>query len=91
VGQTEAVPEPAPSEGPDRQRLIDLWHRRRRRSFAFAAALLFGYAGFIASLAFRSDWLGRFVVPNLSLAIVLGFVIVIAAFALTWIYPRHGR
>jgi len=44
------------------------------------------YVGFILLIAFNKPLLGRPVVPGLSLGMLLGALVIVVAWVLTWIY-----
>jgi uncharacterized membrane protein (DUF485 family) len=49
------------------------------------------YFGFIAMIAFQRDVLARLVIPGLSLGILLGALVIIASWLLTWYYVRWAN
>ena len=49
------------------------------------------YFGFILLVAFNKPLLGRVIAPGLSLGILLGFAVIIAAWVLTWVYVRWAN
>jgi uncharacterized membrane protein (DUF485 family) len=49
------------------------------------------YFGFIALIAFDKPLLARIVVPGLSLGILLGALVIVASWLLTWIYVRWAN
>lgn len=46
------------------------------------------YFGFVLLIAFNREMLGRRVVPGLSLGILLGALVIVASWLLTWFYVR---
>ena len=49
------------------------------------------YFGFILLVAYAKPLLGRVVVPGLSLGILLGALVIVAAWVLIWIYVRWAN
>ena len=76
----------ASADAADRLRALA---RARARIAAILTIAMTGiYFGFILLIAFRRDVLGRLVVPGLSLGILLGALVIVGAWVLTWIYVR---
>lgn len=59
---------------------------RWRVAIALTAAMLVAYFGFILLVAFDKPLMGRPVMPGLSLGILLGVLVILAAWVLTGIY-----
>ncbi|HXE81632.1 MAG TPA: DUF485 domain-containing protein [Vicinamibacterales bacterium] len=59
---------------------------RRRVTGALTAAMMALYFGFILLVAFDKALLGRLVAPGLSLGILLGVLVIVAAWVLVGIY-----
>ena len=49
------------------------------------------YFGFIALIAFRKPLLGRLLAPGLSLGILLGALVIVCSWLLTWVYVRWAN
>ena len=49
------------------------------------------YVGFILLVAYHKPLLGTIVVPGLSLGILLGALVIVAAWILIWIYVRWAN
>ena len=60
--------------------------RRLRVALALTAAMLVVYFGFILLIAFAKDFLSRTVTDGLSVGMALGVVVILATWALTWVY-----
>lgn len=69
-------------------RLRALARARMRVAVLLTAAMIAIYFGFILLIAFRRDVLARLVMPGLSLGILLGALVIVASWLLTWIYVR---
>ena len=65
-----------------------LARRRWRIAIALTAAMIIIYFGFIALIAFDKDLLGRRIGTGLSLGILLGALVIVASWLLTWFYVR---
>jgi uncharacterized membrane protein (DUF485 family) len=66
--------------------LEDLAARRFRVAIWLTAAMLVVYFAFILLIAFDKELLARKVTDGLSLGILLGVIVVLATWVLTWIY-----
>ena len=64
---------------------------RWRIAIALTAAMMFFYFGFILLVAYAKPLLGRLIVPGLSLGILLGALVIVAAWVLIWIYVRWAN
>ncbi|HEX2044441.1 MAG TPA: DUF485 domain-containing protein [Gaiellaceae bacterium] len=69
-----------------RNSLEELARRRLRVALILTAAMLVVYFAFILLIAFDKELLGRTLTDGLSLGILLGVLVVLATWALTWIY-----
>lgn len=81
-------PTPAAAVPPDAAALA---RARWRVAATLTAAMVCVYFGFIALVAWRRDWLGAPLGPGLSVGIVLGALVIVAAWVLTWVYVRWTR
>lgn len=61
---------------------------RGRIAVALTAIMIAIYFGFILLIAYRRDVLARLVLPGLSLGILLGALVIVASWLLTWYYVR---
>ena len=76
----------------DRDARLDALHAARRRvATVLTAATVALYFGFILLIAFNKPLLGRLLAPGLSLGIVLGALVIVGAWLLTWIYVRWAN
>lgn len=74
--------------GDSTTRLRSLAAARARIAGILTAAMIAIYFGFILLIAFRKDVLARLVMPGLSLGILLGALVILASWLLTWFYVR---
>lgn len=72
-------------------RLRDLDRARWRIALALTGATVLLYFGFIVLVAFGRPLLARQIVPGLSLGILLGALVIVASWILTWIYVRWAN
>ena len=73
------------------EQLKELDDARWRIAIALTIAMMVLYFGFILLVAYAKPLLGRIVVPGLSLGILLGALVIIAAWVLIWIYVRWAN
>ena len=59
---------------------------RWRIAVSLTVAMMAAYFGFILLVAFNKPLLGSTVMPGLSLGMLLGALVIVVAWALTWIY-----
>ena len=64
---------------------------RWRIAVALTVAMMVLYFGFILLVAYAKPLLARIVVPGLSLGILLGALVIVAAWVLIWIYVRWAN
>lgn len=70
------------------QAVTDLAAERWRFSLWLTVAMMVIYFGFILLIAYNKPLLGTLIAPGLSLGIVLGAFVIIAAWVLIYIYIR---
>jgi uncharacterized membrane protein (DUF485 family) len=76
----------------DRQAaLAALAARRWRVALGLTAAMIALYFGFIALIAYARPVLARRLTPGLSLGIVLGALVIVCSWLLTWVYVRWAN
>ena len=73
------------------QALRALAKSRWRVAITLTAAMVAVYFGFIALIAFRKPLLGRQLVPGLSVGILLGVLVIVSTWVLTWTYVRWAN
>jgi uncharacterized membrane protein (DUF485 family) len=64
---------------------------RWRIALTLTGAMMLLYFGFILLVAYAKPLLGSIVVPGLSLGILLGALVIVAAWVLIWIYVRWAN
>jgi len=64
---------------------------RWRIALSLTIAMMVVYFGFILLVAFNKPLLGRLIVPGLSVGVLLGALVIVAAWVLTWIYVRWAN
>ena len=72
-------------------RLRDLDRARWRMTLTLTGATVLLYFGFIVLVAFGRSILAIQVTPGLSLGILLGALVIVASWILTWIYVRWAN
>ena len=64
---------------------------RWRIAVTLSAAMMVAYFGFILLVAFNKPLLGRVVTSGLSLGMLIGMLVIVVAWALTWVYVRWAN
>jgi uncharacterized membrane protein (DUF485 family) len=64
---------------------------RWRVAIALTAAMMILYFGFILLIAYNKPLLARLVTPGLSVGILSGALVIVAAWVLIWIYVRWAN
>jgi uncharacterized membrane protein (DUF485 family) len=64
---------------------------RWRIAVSLTVAMMVIYFGFILLVAFNKPLLGTLVADGLSLGVLLGALVILAAWMLTWIYVRWAN
>lgn len=75
----------------DHARLAALGAARWRIAGVLTLLMILIYFGFILLIAYRRDFLGQLVAPGLSLGILLGALVIVASWLLTWVYVRWAN
>ena len=73
------------------ERLRDLARRRSRIAIGLTALVFAIYFGFIGAVAWARPLLGALLAPGLSVGIVLGALVIVASWLLTWVYVRWAN
>ena len=66
-------------------------NQRRRVAGSLTIAMMVIYFGFILLIAYAKPLLTTLVVPGLSLGILLGALVIVAAWVLIWVYVRWAN
>jgi uncharacterized membrane protein (DUF485 family) len=75
----------------DEDALATLHARRWRVAIALTMAMVANYFGFIALVAWRKPLLATPIVPGLTLGILLGALVIVVSWVLTWVYVRWAN
>ena len=73
------------------ERLRALAAAQWRIAVTLTGTMVAVYFGFILLIAYQKPLLGRLVVPGLSVGILLGALVIVATWLLTWIYVRWAN
>ena len=80
-----------PHRAASSERLHRLAAARWRVALALTSAMMAVYFGFILLVAFDKPLLGKVVAPGLSFGMLLGVLVIVAAWVLTWVYVRWAN
>lgn len=69
----------------------DLAARRWRVAIGLTLAVIVIYFGFIALIAYRKELMGTLIVPGLTAGILLGALVIVSSWLLTWGYVRWAN
>lgn len=72
-------------------RIRELARRRWRMAIGLTLTMVMLYFGFIALIAFNKPLLARKVTEGLSLGILLGALVIVASWLLTWFYVHWAN
>ncbi|HKG92274.1 MAG TPA: DUF485 domain-containing protein [Gemmatimonadaceae bacterium] len=72
-------------------RLRRLAATRWRIAILLTLAMVAIYFGFIALIAYDKTLMGSLVTPGLSLGILLGALVIVVSWVLTWVYVRWAN
>jgi len=72
-------------------RLRALSAARRRVAITLTVSVIAIYFGFISLIAWNKPLLGRLLAPGLSLGILLGALVIVSCWVLTWVYVRWAN
>lgn len=75
----------------DDSRLRALAAARRRVALALTSAVMLVYFGFISLIAWNKPLLGTELTSGLSLGILLGALVIVVCWLLTWAYVRWAN
>ncbi|MEX2282564.1 MAG: DUF485 domain-containing protein [Gemmatimonadota bacterium] len=71
--------------------LQELARKRGRIAGVLTAAMIAIYFGFVALIAYNKPLLARRITPGLSVGILLGVLVIVGSWVLTWIYVRWAN
>jgi uncharacterized membrane protein (DUF485 family) len=80
-----------PSSTDSRTAIASLSAARWRVALLLTSAMMVLYFGFILLVAFGKPLLGRQIASGLSVGILLGALVIVAAWVLIWIYTRWAN
>jgi uncharacterized membrane protein (DUF485 family) len=76
----------------DRQKALEALARAQwRLALRLTAAMMAVYFGFVLLVAYAKPLLGTQLAPGLSLAMLLGALVIVSAWALIWVYVRWAN
>jgi uncharacterized membrane protein (DUF485 family) len=64
---------------------------RWRIAVSLTVAMVAIYFGFILLIAYDKPLMGRLLMPGLSLGVLLGALVIVASWLLTWVYVRWAN
>jgi uncharacterized membrane protein (DUF485 family) len=64
---------------------------RWRIAVSLTVAMVAIYFGFILLIAYDKPLMGRLIAPGLSVGIVLGALVIVLSWVLTWVYVRWAN
>ncbi|MGQ0765622.1 MAG: DUF485 domain-containing protein [Gemmatimonadota bacterium] len=73
------------------ERLRRLARSRARVATLLTAAMIVIYFGFILLIAFNKPLMGRLLTPGLSVGVLMGALVIVASWILTWVYIRWAN
>ena len=73
------------------EKLRALTRARARIAGALTAAMILLYFGFIGLIAFNRELLARPITAGLSLGILIGALVIVISWLLTWVYVRWAN
>jgi len=68
-----------------------LARRRWRVALGLTTLMVLVYFGFVLLVAWDKPFMGRLLTPGLSVGILLGALVIVAAWVLTWVYVRWAN
>ena len=64
---------------------------RWRVALALTLLMVLNYFGFVALIAFNKPLMARLIAPGLSVGILLGALVIVVSWVLTWAYVRWAN
>jgi len=71
--------------------LAALHQRRWRLAITLTAIMVIVYFGFIVLIAYHKEFMGTLIMPGLSVGILAGALVIVAAWLLTLVYVRWAN
>ena len=68
-----------------------LHERRWRLAITLTAVMVVVYFGFIALIAYQKSFMATVITPGLTVGILLGALVIVIAWSLTWGYVRWAN
>ncbi len=68
-----------------------LSRQRWRFATSLSAIMIVVYFGFVLLIAFDKPLVGRIIAPGLSVGVLLGALVIVVAWIVTWIYVRWAN
>jgi uncharacterized membrane protein (DUF485 family) len=68
-----------------------LSRQRWRIATSLSAVMIVVYFGFVLLIAFDKPFVGTIIAPGLSVGVLLGALVIVAAWIVTWIYVRWAN
>ena len=68
-----------------------LSRQRWRIAISLSAVIVVTYFGFVLLIAFDKPLVGTIIAPGLSAGVLLGALVIVAAWIVTWIYVRWAN
>ncbi len=73
------------------QRLLELSARRTRIAVSLTVAMIVLYFGFILLIAYNKPLMASLIAPGLTVGILLGALVIVISWLLTWGYVRWAN
>ncbi|MFN8582052.1 MAG: DUF485 domain-containing protein [Gemmatimonadaceae bacterium] len=71
--------------------LRDLARERMRYALSLTIAMIAIYFGFILLIAYNKPLMGSLITPGLSVGILMGALVIVVSWVLTWVYVRWAN
>ena len=71
--------------------LQELASARARIATILTLAMIVLYFGFVTLIAYNKPLMGKLIVPGLSVGILLGVLVIVGSWLLTWVYVRWAN
>ena len=71
--------------------LQELASARARIATILTLAMIVLYFGFVTLIAYNKPLMGKLIAPGLSVGILLGVLVIVGSWVLTWVYVRWAN